>query len=102
MNYQGRLRKSNYDLKQPADRIAKLCAKDEQEEKAVSSTEIKMIPKYLLQDPPDTRQLLTATVSRPDQITIFRLRTGHNRHLQHLMHKKLHAMPYPMCPCFNS
>ncbi|KAK7090433.1 hypothetical protein V1264_010230 [Littorina saxatilis] len=42
----------------------------------------------------DSLHLLT----RPEQVTIFRLRTGHNRLNKHL-HSKLKVVPSPMCPC---
>ncbi|KAK7105354.1 hypothetical protein V1264_016747 [Littorina saxatilis] len=79
-----------------ADRKAKLGAKNEQEEKAVSSTEMKTIIKSLLKKHPmhDSYE----QPSRPDQVTIFRLRTGHNR-LHQDLHKNLRAVPAPMCPC---
>ncbi|KAK7105359.1 hypothetical protein V1264_016752 [Littorina saxatilis] len=76
--------------------MAKLGAEDEQEENPVSATEMKTIIKSLLKTPPthDSYHQL----SRPEQVVIFRLRTGHNRMQQHL-HKKLRAVPSPMCPC---
>jgi len=84
------------DGNEEADRMAKLGAEDEQGENAVSTTEMKTIIKslYRPQQPRDSYHQLP----RPDQVVIFRLRTGHNRLLHHL-HKKMHLVPSPRCPC---
>jgi ribonuclease HI len=79
-----------------ADKMAKLGAEDEQEENSISLTEMKTIIKSLYR----THQQNDGYhhMSRPQQVTIFRLRTGHNR-LMHHMHQKLHLVPSPMCSC---
>ena len=79
-----------------ADALAKKGAKEEQENNTVSLTELNTITKALFKTPAekDSIHLLT----RPEQVTIFRLRTGHNRLNKHL-HSKLKAVPSPMCPC---
>ena len=84
------------DGNEEADRMAKLGAEDEQEDNAVNMSEMKTIIKslYRPQQPLDSYHQL----SRPDQVAIFRLRTGHNRLLHHL-HRKLHLVPSPRCPC---
>ncbi|KAK7093030.1 hypothetical protein V1264_008689 [Littorina saxatilis] len=79
-----------------ADDLAKSGAKKEQEDNAVSLAELNTITKALFRTPAqkDSLHLLT----RPEQVTIFRLRTGHNRLNKHL-HSKLKVVPSPMCPC---
>ena len=79
-----------------ADKMAKLGAKGQQEEAAVSLTEMKTIIKALYKppQPQDGYHQLT----RAEQVIIFRLRTGHNRLASHL-HHKLHLKPSPMCTC---
>ena len=79
-----------------ADRMAKLGAEEDQENNPVNLEEVKTIIKTLHRtpQPQDSYHLL----SRPQQVVIFRLRTGHNRLNQHL-HKKMHVVPSPMCPC---
>ena len=79
-----------------ADRQAKMGAMKEQKNNPVCLTEMKTIIKSLHKTPQTFdgyRQL-----SRPEQVTIFRLRTGHNRLNKH-MNSKLHVVPSPMCPC---
>ena len=49
---------------------------------------------YKTPQPHDSYHQLT----RAEQVTIFRLRTGHNRLNKHL-HRKLHVVPSPICPC---
>ena len=79
-----------------ADDLAKLGAEKEQEDNAVSLAELNSITKALFRPPAhkDSLHLLT----RPEQVTIFRLRTGHNRLKKHL-HIKLKVVPSPLCPC---
>lgn len=79
-----------------ADELAKHGAEKEQEDNAVSLTELNTITRALFRSPAqkDSLHLLT----RPEQVTIFRLRTGHNRLNKHL-HSKLKVVPSPMCPC---
>lgn len=79
-----------------ADELAKRGAEKEQEPNAVSLAEMNTITKALFRTPAqkDSIHLLT----RPQLVTIFRLRTGHNRLNKHL-HSKLKVVPSPMCPC---
>ena len=79
-----------------ADNLAKLGAAQEQNDNAVSLAELNNIIKALFRTPAqkDSLHLLT----RPEQVTIFRLRTGHNRLNKHL-HTKLRVVPSPMRPC---
>ena len=79
-----------------ADELAKQGAEKEQEDKAVSLAELNTITKALFRTPAqkDSLHLLT----RPEQVSIFRLRTGHNALNKHL-HSKLKVVPSPMCPC---
>ena len=79
-----------------ADELAKLGAAQDQKDNAVSLAELNNIIKALFRTPAqkDSFHLLT----RPEQVTIFRLRTGHNRMNKHL-HSKLRVVPSPMCPC---
>ena len=79
-----------------ADDLAKLGAAQEQDDNAVSLAELNTITKALFRTPAqkDSLHLLT----RPEQVTIFRLRTGHNKMNKHL-HSKLKVVPSPMCPC---
>ena len=37
-------------------------------------------------------------LNRPEQVLLFRMRTGHNRHSAH-MHSKFKAGESEMCPC---
>ncbi|CAC5373543.1 unnamed protein product [Mytilus coruscus] len=79
-----------------ADKLAKHGAEQQQEENRVCYTEMKSIIKYLFNTPQqeDSYHQLT----RSEQTTIFRLRTGHNRLNQHL-YKVMKVVPSPMCPC---
>ena len=79
-----------------ADELAKAGAAEDQEDNAVSLAELNTITKALFRNPArnDSLHLLT----RPEQVTIFRLRTGHNTLNKHL-HAKLKVVPSPMCPC---
>ena len=79
-----------------ADDLAKLGAAKEQEDNAVSLAELNTITKALFRTPAEKDSLYLLT--RPEQVTIFRLRTGHNRLNKHL-HAKLKVVPSPMCPC---
>ena len=76
--------------------MAKIGARDEQPENPVCLAESKTIIKalYRTSPPPDSYHSLT----RQDQVTIFRLRTGHCRLNQHL-HRKMKVVPSPMCSC---
>ena len=79
-----------------ADKMAKRGGKEQQENNPVLPSEMKTIIKSLHKTPQqhDSYHLL----SRPQQVVIFRLRTGHNRLNQHLF-RKMRAVPSPMCPC---
>ena len=79
-----------------ADKLAKEGAKQDQEENAVSFTEMKTIIKSLHNTP--QQQDSYHQLSRPEQTIIFRLRTGHNRLNQHL-YRVMKVIPSPMCPC---
>ena len=79
-----------------ADKLAKEGAKQDQEENAVSFTEMKTIIKSLHNTPP--QQDSYHQLSRPEQTIIFRFRTGHNRLNQHI-YRVMKVIPSPMCPC---
>jgi len=79
-----------------ADDLAKLGADQEQEDNAVSLAELNTITKALYRNPAQKDSL--HLLSRSEQVTIFRLRTGHNRLNKHL-HTKLKVVPSPMCSC---
>ncbi|CAG2245305.1 unnamed protein product [Mytilus edulis] len=78
------------------DRLAKYGAEQQQEENPVCFTEMKTIIKSLFNTP--QQQDSYHQLTRSEQTTIFRLRTGHNRLNQHL-HKVMKVVPSPMCPC---
>ena len=79
-----------------ADRLAKLGSGMEQIDNHVSFSEMKTCIKSLHRP----RQLHDSyhQLTRGEQVVIFRLRTGHNR-LRHHLHRKLHLLTSPMCPC---
>ena len=79
-----------------ADKLAKAAAREEQPDHPVTFEERKSTIKALYRPPSksDDYHLL----SREDQVTILRLRTGHNRLRRHL-HRKMKAVPSPLCPC---
>ena len=79
-----------------ADKMAKMGAREEQENNSVSLTEMKTIIKSLFRSPPKPDSY--HQLSRQAQVVIFRLRTGHNRLNKHL-HRKLKIVPSPMCSC---
>ncbi|XP_041375231.1 uncharacterized protein LOC121388082 [Gigantopelta aegis] len=79
-----------------AERLAKLCATKEQEDKWVTYEELKSHIKYLYRPPKQTNDYYL--LSRQEQVTIFRLRTEHNRLNQH-MHKRFWLLPSSMCTC---
>ena len=68
------------------DILAKLDAKDQQEQNQVSFQEMKTMIKSLFRQPQPSDSY--HQLSRPDQVVIFRLRTGHNR-LNHHLHRKM-------------
>jgi len=79
-----------------ADKMAKIGAEDDQENNTVSPTKMKTIIKSLFKQP--ARQDSYHQLSRTEQVTIFRLRTGHCRLRQH-MYQKVHLTPSPTCHC---
>ena len=79
-----------------ADRLAKLCAAKDQEDNWVTYEEMKSHIKYLYKPPKQTDDYYL--LSRHEQVTIFRLRTGHNRLKQH-MFKSFRLVPSSMCSC---
>ncbi|VDI60876.1 Hypothetical predicted protein [Mytilus galloprovincialis] len=79
-----------------ADRLAKYGAEQQQEENPVCFSEMKTIIKSLFNTP--QQQDSYHQLTRSEQTTIFRLRTGHNRLNLHL-HKVMKVVPSPMCPC---
>ncbi|XP_062581378.1 uncharacterized protein LOC134243162, partial [Saccostrea cucullata] len=79
-----------------ADLLAKEGAKQQQYENQVSFSEMKTIITSLHRTP--QQQDSYHQLARPEQTTIFRLRTGHNRLNQHL-HRVMKVIPSPMCPC---
>ena len=82
-----------------ADELAKEGANQEQQNNPANLTEMKTIIKSLFHTPHphDSYHQL----SRPEQVVIFRLRTGHSKLNQHL-HRKLNMVPSPMCTCGDS
>ena len=113
-NKQPRLQEALQDIKSPrtvlqwvpahcgiagndaADRAAKEGASQEQEDNPVTFAEMTTIIRSLHNQPQaeDSYHQL----SRQQQVTIFRLRTGHNR-LNHHMSRKLRLAPSPLCSC---
>ena len=79
-----------------ADKMAKLGATDEQAQNPVNQNEMKTIIKSLYKVP--EKKDSYHQLSRQEQVTIFRLRTGHNR-LNHHMFRKLNLVISPLCPC---
>ena len=79
-----------------ADKMAKMGAREQQENNPVSLMEMKTIIKSLFRSPPKPDPY--HQLSRQAQVVIFRLRTGHNRLNKHL-HRKLKIAPSPMYPC---
>ncbi|CAG2239721.1 unnamed protein product [Mytilus edulis] len=79
-----------------ADKLVKYGAEQLQEENPVCYTEMKTIIKSLFNTPhqQDSYHQLT----RSEQTTIFRLRTGYNR-LNQRLHKVMKVVQYPMCSC---
>ena len=82
---------SNIPGNDQSDSLAKEVAKLAQIENDLDLPEIKQPPKALI-GRQDQYHLLT----RPEQVTIFRLRTGHNR-LRQNMHSKFKAENTPDC-----
>ena len=88
---------SNIPGNDQADSLAKEGAKFPQIENDLDLPEIKTITKSTIRQrwnkehPNYSRQDLYHLLSRPEQVTIFRLRTGHNR-LSQIMHSKFKRM----------
>jgi hypothetical protein len=79
-----------------ADRLAKHGAGQQQQENPVCLTEMKTIIKSLFKTP--QQQDSDHQLTRSDQTTIFRLRTGHNRLNQH-QNRVMKIIPSQMCSC---
>ena len=79
-----------------ADRMAKLGAGKEQPDREASYQQIKTLVKALHR-PIQLRDGYQG-LSRPEQVCIFRLRTGHNRLNKH-MHSRFRLVESPGCPC---
>jgi hypothetical protein len=79
-----------------ADRLAKHGAGQQQQENPACLTEIKTIIKSLFKT--SQQQDSYHQLTRSDQTTIFRLRTGHNRLNQHL-NRVMKIISSPMCSC---
>merc|ERR1711867_166894 len=87
-----------------ADTLAKEGRRMDQTDASVSYKEEKTIIKNLLQKkwhethPNHNKKDSFYDLSREDQVTIFRLRTGHNRMKAH-MYTKMRIGQSEMCPC---
>jgi hypothetical protein len=79
-----------------ADGLAKHGAGQQHQENPVCLTEMKTIIISLFKTP--QQQDSYHQLTRSDQTTIFRLRTGHNRLEQHL-NRVMKIIPSPMCSC---
>ena len=79
-----------------ADRLAKQGANMEQEELLITLKQKKTIMKNMFRAKriPDDYH----TLDRAGQVTLLRLRTGHNRLNSH-MHRKMNLVPSPLCTC---
>ncbi len=78
-----------------ADKMAKLGSRGEQHDHPVSLEEMRTIIKSLYQKPQQKDSY--HELNRQEQVTIFRLRTGHNRLNKHLSRMKM--VPSPKCQC---
>ena len=79
-----------------ADRLAKTGAQSEQPNTVPSYQEKKTMIKSLLK--PRVEKDDYHILNRQEQVTILRLRSGHNR-LNHHLATKLKLVPSPLCPC---
>ena len=79
-----------------ADKLAKQGAKAEQPHASVSYREKVTIIKTLMR--PRQEKDAYHLLSRPEQVIMVRLRSGHNRLNAH-MHTQLKLVPSPVCPC---
>ena len=79
-----------------ADRLAKQGANMEQEKLLITLKQKKTIMKNMFRAKriPDDYH----TLDRAGQVTLLRLRTGHNRLNSH-MHRKMNLVPSPLCTC---
>ena len=79
-----------------ADRLAKQGANMEQEKLPIALKQKKTIMKNMLRAKkiPDDYH----TLDRAGQVSLIRLRTGHNRLNSH-MHRKMNLVPSPLCIC---
>ena len=79
-----------------ADRLAKQGANMEQEKLPITLKQKKTIMKNMFRGKkiPDDYH----TMDRAGQVTLIRLRTGHNRLNSH-MHRKINLVPSPLCTC---
>ena len=82
--------------KEHADRLAKQGANMEQEKLPITLNQKKTIMKnmFIAKKIPDDYH----TLDRAGQVTLIRLRTGHNRLNSH-MHRKMNLVPSPLCTC---
>ena len=87
-----------------ADSLAKEGSTQEQEDKSTSFSEAKTIikakqqKKWMHQHPSYNRADPYHLLTRREQVTVFRLRTGHNR-LNHHLYTKLRIGQTEQCPC---
>jgi ribonuclease HI len=79
-----------------ADKLAKQGAKSEQTNTSVSYSEKVAIIKALMKPKPEKDAY--HQLDRPEQVTIVRLRSGHNRLNSH-MYRKYKLVQSPLCPC---
>ena len=79
-----------------ADRLAKQGANMEQEKLPITFKQKNTIMKnmFIAKKIPDDYH----TMDRSGQVTLIRLRTGHNRLNSH-MHRKMNLVPSPLCTC---
>ena len=81
-----------------ADRLAKQGANMEQEKLLITLKQKKTIMKNMFRAKkiPDDYH----TLDRAGQVTLIRLRTGHNRLNSHI-HRKMNLVPSPLCTCVS-
>lgn len=79
-----------------ADKLAKMGAKETQEDNSITISEMSTHIKALHR--PSKQNDAIHALARKDQVIIFRLRTGHNLLNQHMFYKFKKATT-PMCPC---
>ena len=87
-----------------ADTLAKEGSREEQNDRSTTFQEAKTIikakqhKKWMQTHPHYNRQDPYHLLSRPEQVIIFRLRTGHNR-LNHHLYTKFRIGQSDQCPC---